>query len=139
MGPNPNQPAGAFFVDAFPGLSLALASDPVLVTANVTLTTGEAREIAIQLPTPDSLLVVKLLAWKDRHARKDAIDIWRLLAVCHGAGLRPDSWHPRGARKDALEQLALLTRPNGMALKLAQIEGQEALALRALAQRVLGL
>ncbi|MDQ2839325.1 MAG: nucleotidyl transferase AbiEii/AbiGii toxin family protein [Actinomycetota bacterium] len=132
----PNQPAGELVVDAFPGLALALAHSPVQVQVNATLTTGVSYDIPVPLPPPQSALCVKLLAWIERKAPKDAVDIWRLLAVCAAAGVTPSSWKLTGAQKDACTVLKTFTIPGRGGLADASRSPGDQAQIRALALKV---
>lgn len=132
----PNQPAGDLVVDAFPGLALALAEPPVQVQVDATLTTSVPYHISVPLPSPQPALCVKLLAWHERRAAKDAVDIWRLLAVCSAAGITPDSWKVIGAQQDALKVLkAFIVIGRGGLTDASRRPGDQA-QIRALALRV---
>lgn len=132
----PNQPAGELVVDAFPGLSLAISERAVDVRVGATLTTGASYEISVPLPSPKSALCVKLLAWNERKAAKDAVDIWRLLAVCSAAGVTPDTWKVTGAQKDALKVLKAFTVPGKGGLMAASRSRGDQARIRALAVKV---
>lgn len=104
----PNQPVGDLVVDAIPGLLLALNAPPVLVSVTTTLTTGTDVAVELRLPSPKAALCLKISSFGSRFAAKDAVDVWRLLAVCDAAGLRPDDWRHSGFQGDALGELDTL-------------------------------
>lgn len=135
---SPNLSAGDLSVDGFPGINLALAHDPVLVVVSPRLTTGRELTLSLRLPSPHSLLAIKLLAWGGRRTRKDVLDIWRLLATCRVAGVEPSNWWSKGAQGDALKQLEVMTRLGSPVLKHAQLDPREQATFRALALRVVG-
>lgn len=132
----PNQPAGDLTVDAFPGISLGLAQPSVRVSFDVRLTTGMEFTVAVPLPSPLSALCIKLLAYRGRASRKDAVDIWRLLAVCRAAGVAPGDWKPSGSQADALKVLATFTRPGNPALKALSADTRTQATVRALAAAI---
>ncbi|MDT0203720.1 hypothetical protein [Nocardioides sp. AE5] len=142
MGPSlsgrhePNQEAGDLHVDAFPGVSLALAQPAVLVSFNVRLTTGSTFRVSVPLPSPQSALCLKLLAYRDRLAQKDAVDVWRLLGVCREAGLRPGDWRNSGSQGDALTVLWDFVKVGGFGLKSMTPDVRAHATVRALALAV---
>lgn len=102
----PNQPHGELIVDEVPGLSLALRPPGLPVRVTAELSTGERLDFTVSLPEPRAALAVKALAWNSRAARRDAIDVWRLLEVAAVAGLTPADWPERGGTGDARLVLA---------------------------------
>lgn len=134
----PNIAAGELSVDGFPGISIALAHPPVTVVVSARLTTGAELTLDLKLPSPHSLLAVKLLAWGGRGTRKDVLDIWRLLGTCRIAGVEPANWWTKGAQGDALKHLEVMTRPSSPVLEHAQLTTREQAEFRALALRVAG-
>lgn len=67
--------------DPIPGLSLALAIDPIQIETRVTLRGGAVREFVVPVPTVESAVVLKVLAWDKRMADKDLADIAALLDI----------------------------------------------------------
>lgn len=70
-----------------PGLALALLKDPVSVTVSVFPRTGGDYQIQLNLPDERCGLVLKILAWRQRGAGRDIVDVWRLLEVGAAAGV----------------------------------------------------
>lgn len=64
-----------------PGLALALARPPVDVRLDVALVAGSTLEFDVRLPDEPSSFVMKALAWRQRAAPKDIVDVWRMLEV----------------------------------------------------------
>ncbi|HYP24378.1 MAG TPA: hypothetical protein VEV43_12460 [Actinomycetota bacterium] len=64
-----------------PGLALALGRPAVEVRLDVALSAGAALAIDVSLPDEASSFVMKALAWERRGARKDIVDVWRMLEV----------------------------------------------------------
>lgn len=100
-----NQQHGTLVVDEIPGLGYALVTTPVRVEIEARLTTGSTVRTMSHVPASLPALCLKLLSWDSRLAAKDAEDIWRLLAVCHAAGVRPDDWPDSATPREALRVL----------------------------------
>jgi hypothetical protein len=64
-----------------PGLALALTRPPVEIAVDVSLWSGGGRSVGLLLPDEISAFVLKALAWRQRQAGKDAVDVWRMLEV----------------------------------------------------------
>lgn len=73
-----------------PGLASALLAKPVTVQVRLSPTTGGERNIEVRLPDERCGLVLKALAWRQRSAGRDIVDVWRLLEVGSMAGLSVD-------------------------------------------------
>ncbi len=67
--------------DAAPGLSLALAADPIELDVTVILRDGSALRLNTRLPTPEIATVLKAYASRSRAAVKDAVDLHNLLSI----------------------------------------------------------
>jgi hypothetical protein len=94
----------------------------------------------VRLPDPLSALALKTLAHASRRAAKDAVDVWRLLAVCHTAGIRPEDWGSgSGIRGDAATALrrdfGVLT---GLGLRALEVDRRVHTKVRALVQAIVG-
>lgn len=74
-----NQQYGDITLDEIPGLSLALARPSESIDLTVTRLDGTPISFAVLIPDITSALCLKTLGWSDRHAAKDAVDVWRLL------------------------------------------------------------
>ena len=97
-----NRRHGALYLDEIPGLLLALARPSVPLSLEILLQSGQTLRITVQPPDPLAALALKAVAYVSRRADKDALDVWRLLAVCHAAGIGPDDWGSgSGIRGDA--------------------------------------
>jgi hypothetical protein len=88
----PNQRYGELVVDAVPGLSFALARRGVDVELATRLTTGAGPAFTVVVPDVTAALCRKALAYRSRHADKDALDIWRLLEAAHALGRTAAEW-----------------------------------------------
>ena len=92
--------------DAVPGLSLALAATPIVVTADVQLHNGEQLLLTVPVPGVEAALIMKALAWNARTAPKDLTDICSLLEITHAHRQSLGSWRlddptASGTRYDA--------------------------------------
>lgn len=96
-----NRAHGDLVVDEIPGLSLALARDPIIVDVDVSLYTGGQLTTRLPLPDPVSALCMKAMAYRGRFEPRDALDVWRLLEVAYAAGVRAADWPPSGTGLDA--------------------------------------
>lgn len=103
----PEQHGGRAF-DAAPGLSLALAADPIAIAVAVTLTDGTVRNFDVRVPPVEIAVVLKAYATETRQEEKDYLDLFNLLSIRHAH--RDDTgrigdWKMAGptigARKDA--------------------------------------
>ncbi|MBD5786043.1 hypothetical protein IF650_07605 [Cellulosimicrobium terreum] len=113
----PNQRHGVLVVDEIPGLGYALSAQPTVLDLAVVLTSGAGLSTTVRLPGPLPALFLKLLAYDSRHAPKDAEDIWRMLAVCHAAGVGPGDWKNTATHRDAATILTRLSAINSTALR----------------------
>jgi hypothetical protein len=134
----PNQHHGSLVVDEIPGLAYALAKPPVHVEIEARLSTGVTVRATTSLPSPLPALCLKALAWHSRHAAKDAEDIWRLLAVCHAAGVNPDTWPDSATSRDALAALQRFATIDSQALRHVTPDRATRARIRALARAVTG-
>ena len=132
--------AGELVVDAIPGLSYALAAQPVPLDVRAILTTGRVLTMNVLLPNPLAALCLKLLAFHSRLAAKDALDVWRMLEVARAAGIGHGDWpapaDPRGSRGDALKQLWAFSAPGSWGLRQAATNPRTQARIRALARSV---
>ena len=129
----PNQQHGTLYVDEIPGLSFALAAQPVVVDIEARLSSGgEPLRTTVRIPGPLPALCLKLLAYRSRNAAKDAVDIWRLLAGCRAAGIGPDSWGRQGTKRDAARELERFAQLGSPALRQATPDARAQAQIRAL-------
>lgn len=102
--------------DAVPGLSLALAADPINITANATMLDGTVLEFAVRVPPVEIALAIKAHAYASRREDRDVEDIYRLLEIAetHPAeqigGWRLNQAPLTGSRRDAATHLHDLAR-----------------------------
>lgn len=85
-------PHGDRAFDAIPGLSLALAADPLDVRIHATLHSGVTLTFDIPVPDVEPAVVLKALAWNNRHAPRDVADLCSLFAIVHEHQLHKDRW-----------------------------------------------
>ncbi|SMG54937.1 hypothetical protein SAMN02745947_04485 [Rhodococcus rhodochrous J3] len=120
--------------DAIPGLTLALAADPVWVRVRARLTTGETLRFEVPVPGVEQAVVLKALAWRSRLAAKDVADLCTLLSITHEHRDRLSEWKLHtartGARKDAARALHELVtmldrgqRIDGLTITPARLSG----------------
>jgi len=92
--------------DAAPGVSLALARDPVTILTTVTLTDERILKLSARVPPVEIAIVLKAASFQSRRADRDLVDLHNLLwiveeheadAIGGWALHRPQ----RGARRDA--------------------------------------
>ncbi|MFC8042358.1 hypothetical protein [Nocardia sp. NPDC057353] len=104
--------AGRAF-DAAPGLGLALATPPIVITAAVLLhASGEQLAFTAALPGVEAAVVLKALIWRKRFADRDLVDLHTLFEIVqqHRAALpdwRLDRAPLRASRADAAAALRL--------------------------------
>jgi len=135
-----NQPFGDLYVDAIPGLSIAIARPATLVEVATTLTTGESLTYSVHLPDPTAALCMKAYAYRWRLADRDAIDIWRLLEVVHATERTADDWPGGPAGQDAARHLhELFATPAGAGTTAATTDGASRVRIRALIQTLVPL
>ena len=120
--------------DAIPGLTLALASDPVQVRVRARLTTTEILRFEVPVPGVEQAVVLKALAWRSRLTAKDIADLCTLLTIIHEHRDRLPDWKLHtartGARKDAARALHELVtildrgqRIDGLTIAPARLSG----------------
>ncbi|QHG85522.1 hypothetical protein D1O33_26390 (plasmid) [Rhodococcus rhodochrous] len=120
--------------DAIPGLTLALASDPVQVRVRARLTTTEILRFEAPVPGVEQAVVLKAFAWRSRLSAKDIADLCTLLTITHEHRDRLSDWKLHtartGARKDAAralhELVAMLDRGqriDGLIIAPARLAG----------------
>lgn len=102
--------------DAVPGLMLALASEPIVVRADIQLTTSEGVQVRAPLPSVESAIVLKAASYASRRAAKDLTDLHNLLLVVDERNAKDiGGWSlgepaMNGAKRDAQAALHGLTR-----------------------------
>lgn len=128
-----------------PGLALALVRPGIEIELTLHRLNGEALDVRIVLPDEVSALVLKTLAWRQRLAAKDAVDMWRMLEVTRAAGIRvkdlEGAWS--GADQVLVDAFAAI---DGEAMKAITAAGSLSAAavrqrhtrIRALMQHLLG-
>ncbi|MGW0245263.1 hypothetical protein ACWDYH_01335 [Nocardia goodfellowii] len=99
--------------DTAPGLSMAIQSPPLSVTAEVRLRNGDRIRFTVLIPDVEAAVILKALAWKSRCAGKDVADLCSLFEIAHHHGASITAWRLReaaltGTRRDAAAALAQL-------------------------------
>jgi hypothetical protein len=136
---NPNQRQGDMILDAIPGLSLALARQGLSVKVHAELLDGMEIDFITVLPDIGAALCLKALGYADRMARKDAMDVWRLLEAYVVEFPRGEAWPSNGSLGDAVRVLReSFGRPSGAGLKQASSSSQDRARIRALVLRAVG-
>lgn len=112
---HPQEYGGRAF-DSAPGLESALATEPIVIDARMTLLNRSAIECTVRVPTVELALVIKALSYGLRLQDRDIEDIYRLLEI---ATFYPaddiGGWQLRstglcGSRRDAAARLHELAR-----------------------------
>jgi hypothetical protein len=67
---------------------------------------GHVTEFEVRIPRPHIALGIKLLAWADRRAGKDAVDIVRCTRVCAARGLEAAVWESVTDLRDRAKEVA---------------------------------
>lgn len=96
--------------DAAPGLSLALAGEPIMVNTTVELLGGEVLTFAARVPTVEIAVVLKASSFQSRRADRDLVDLHNLLWIVEDYDADViGGWslgHPQNAtRRDAQRSL----------------------------------
>lgn len=130
-----NIEVGPLSADAAPGLTLALSRPPLWVEYSVLLTSGQAVDLTLPLPDGSAAVVMKVLAWRQRMADKDALDTFRLLDTWAQDVAAGDVLHPLRAGVTVMRAVDVLQRyfvpPRGKATLLPkpfQTAGRQAAA-----------
>jgi hypothetical protein len=134
----PNMDAGPISVDGFPVLHLALARPPVLVELAATLTDGARLAAEVQIPDVVSAIAIKVSAYAERFAARDAEDLGCLLEVARAEGVTAAAWPDQPSFATAARQLSLFFDVPGRALPTAARSPQQRVRLRALVRSLVG-
>lgn len=98
-------------VDSLPALSLVMGAEPLLLTVDARLRTGERLRYIVPVPAVDMALVLKSAGWQNRRSPKDVADIVTLLEIREAHPDTPWSLGPgpvAGRRLDAARSLRSL-------------------------------
>jgi hypothetical protein len=134
------------FTTEVPGLSIALASAPVILALEMHRLNGKVRQAELPFPDEVSALVLKSLATRARVKDTDIADIWRCLEIAFAAGRGPADFAD-GIRADSAAVIRkLFDGRHGPAMRALATEqhlsGRAAderfTRVRALIRRVLG-
>ncbi|TXK19106.1 hypothetical protein [Homoserinibacter sp. GY 40078] len=108
--------------DSAPGLSLALAAEPIAISVDVTLTDGSTAEFIARVPPVEIAVILKANSYGSRLAERDLTDLHNLLWIAQSYGTAEiGGWQldsaTAGARGDARRTLGdistLLSRSRG--------------------------
>ncbi|AWB88937.1 hypothetical protein [Homoserinimonas hongtaonis] len=97
--------------DVAPGLTLALAADPVVINVQALLSDHSRHQFTMLVPTVEAAVVMKTLVRQRRLADKDIADLYSLLEVAHAHRDAGFQWElagdaaRRGTRLDAARTL----------------------------------
>ena len=75
------RPFGGRQFDTVPGLSLALAAEPIVIDAGATLRDGSLLEFTVRVPTVEVAVALKAYAYSSRLQDRDVEDVYRLLEI----------------------------------------------------------
>lgn len=134
------------FTTEVPGLQLALARPPVVISLELRRLNGEMLQCELPFADEVSALVLKGLATRVRSKDTDISDIWRCLEIAFVAGVRPENF-ANGVRAESAELIRSLFNSRRNASISALASGQRLSAeatdarftrIRALIARVLG-
>jgi predicted nucleotidyltransferase len=134
----PNMEAGEIFVDGFPALHLALARPPVVVDFDAVLTDGTRMAAEVNIPDVISAIAVKVSAYAERFAPRDAEDLYSLLEVAHMEDSASKTWPDQPSFATAARQLSTFFDVPGAALGTATRSAQQRVRLRALVRSLVG-
>jgi len=95
------------FTTEVPGLQLALARPPVIITLELRRLNGEILQGELPFPDEVSALVLKSLATTVRSKDTDVADVWRCLEIAFAAGVGPADF-TRGVRAQSAEVIRSL-------------------------------
>ena len=128
-----NQQYGDITLDEIPGLSLALARPGEPIDLTVTRLDGTSVSFDLVIPDITSALCLKALGWSDRHAAKDAVDVWRLLRAHRQRNPESIVWASSGVQGDAADILRSdFARPAGRGVLAASTDRAHQAEIRAL-------
>ncbi len=129
-----------------PGLAESFIRPGIHISLELHRLNGDTLQAQLVLPDEASAIALKALAWRQRSAAKDAVDLWRTLEVAAVAGVSPGNFEDstgeivRGIAHQAFEQV---NEGAMKALASAQSLGRDAAQerhtrVRALLRRVFG-
>lgn len=67
--------------DAAPGLSLALAGEPIVIHTTVELHDGQVLKVTARVPTVETAIVLKASLYQSRRANRDLVDLHNLFWI----------------------------------------------------------
>jgi hypothetical protein len=134
----PNMDAGQIAVDGLPVLNTALERSAVTVDLDATLTDGQQVAAAVRIPDVPSAIALKVLAYRQRFAERDAEDVARLLEVAYADGLTTEDWPRSSTLVKARGALSELFDAPGRALGTATDAVAARSRLRALTRSLVG-
>lgn len=101
-----NVEVGGVVTIEVPGLADAL-NYKTIHPVDLTWSDGSKATLDVPVPKLHVALALKLFAWRERKAGKDAVDVFRCARLCAEAGLRPDC---RGSLDDTKKKAKQVAR-----------------------------
>lgn len=99
-----------------PGLAIALKRPGIELEVALRRLNEEVLNVRVVVPDEVSAVVLKALAWRQRAAARDAVDMWRTLEVAFAAGLRAADFDGAWSTADRVLDEAF-AKPDGAAMK----------------------
>lgn len=99
-----------------PGLAIALKRPGIELDVELHRLNHETLNVRVVVPDEVSAVVLKALAWRQRAAAKDAVDMWRTLEVAFAGGMRPADFDGSWAKADRVLDEAF-AKPDGAAMQ----------------------
>jgi hypothetical protein len=87
-----------------PGLAESLLRPGIEIALELHRLNGTALQAELVLPDEASAVMLKALAWRQRSASKDAVDLWRTLEVAVVAGVSPSDF--QSATGEGIREIA---------------------------------
>lgn len=100
-----NVEVGGVVTIEVPGLADAL-NYRTIHPVELTWSDGSKAKLDVPVPKLHVALALKLFAWRERKAGKDAVDVFRCARLCAEAGLRSDCWANLDDTKQKAMQVA---------------------------------
>jgi hypothetical protein len=132
-----DRPIGELFVDEVPGLSCAVACDPLLASLRVRLTSETYVDMTPHVPDAVAALGLKALAFAARLEKRDAVDVSRMLEDVNADGVTATVWPARATLREVAERPRRAFLPaTGIGFRAASKVPAQQARIRALVARV---
>ncbi len=105
-----------------PGLAIALKRPGIELEIELHRLNDAELNVRIVVPDEVSAVILKALAWRQRAATKDAVDMWRTLEVAFAAGLKPEDFQGSWSSADQV-LVEAFAKPDGAAMKAIAASG----------------